>query len=152
LLILAGFALIGSFPWLAQGYAQPRYTSTQDHLISTLVSDGYTESDVRSFLDGPDAILLEGRMLYPRMYQRDEGMASANPWPSYAIRDFPRMGFLILNNNMSHVIFRTREIQQFPQGRDVIILGCQRKGYIEAYVVDLKGKTFESLPLTQVCN
>jgi hypothetical protein len=79
-------------------------------------------------------------------------MASANPWPSYAIRDFPRMGFLILNNNMSHVIFRTREIQQFLQGRDVVILGCQRKGYIEAYVVDLKGKTFESLPLTQACN
>lgn len=152
LLILAGFVLIGSFPWLAQGYAQPRYTSTQDQLISTLVSDGYPESDVRSFLDGPDAILLEGRMLYPRMYQRDEGMASANPWPSYAIRDFPRMGFLIINNNMSHVIFRTREIQQFPQGRDVIILGCQRKGYVEAYIVDLNGKTFESLPLTQACN
>jgi hypothetical protein len=152
LLILAGFALVGSLPWVAQGYAQPRYTSTQEKLIHRLSSDRYTENELKSFLEQPDAILLEGRILYPRMYQRDEGMASANPWAAYAIRDFPRMGFLVINDRMSDVIFRTREVPDFPQGQDVILLGCQRADHIEAYLVDFSGQVFESLPLTQACH
>lgn len=151
LLIIAGFALIGSLPWLAQGYAQPIYTSTQDELINRLTLDGYAENDLRSFLEQPDAVLFEGRILYPRMYQRDEGMASANPWAAYAIRDFPRMGFLVINDRMSDVIFRTREVPHFPQGEDVILLGCQRTDHIEAYVVDFSGQVFESIALTQAC-
>jgi hypothetical protein len=151
LFILAAFALVGGFPWMAQGFAQPRYTSTQDELISKLESSGLATDEIESFLAQPDTLLIEGRLLYPRMYRRYEGMASANPWPAYAIRDFARMGFVVINDDLTNAIFVTREPQDFPQGADVIMLGCQQDGYVEARLLDFDGTIFQAAPLTELC-
>jgi hypothetical protein len=150
--ILAGFALIGALPWLAQGYVNPRYTSTSLEMAVRIESAGYASSEIESFLAQPDSVLTEGLLLYPRMYRAGEGISSANPWQAYAVRDFPRMSFLVLNSNVADVIFVTKTLQQFPQGADVTLLGCQRKGYVEAYFLYIDGEVFESTPLTQPCN
>jgi hypothetical protein len=150
--ILAAFALIGSLPWLAQGYASPHYTATAQEMMTKIESDGYAADEVESFLTQPNAVLSEGLLLYPRMYRAGEGIFSANPWQAYAVRDFPRMGFLLLNRDLSNVVFATDTLQQFPQGGDVIMLGCQHKGYVEAYLLYIDGEVFERTPLTQPCN
>ncbi len=150
--ILAAFALIGALPWLAQGYASPQYTSTTQEMTARFESAGYAASEIKSFLAYPNAVISEGLLLYPRMYRGGEGISSANPWQAYTIRDFPRMGFLVLNRDLSNVVFSTNTIQQFPQGGDVSMLGCEHKGYVEAYLLYLNGEIFESTPLTQPCN
>jgi hypothetical protein len=149
--ILFAFALVGAFPWLAEGFAQQRYTSTQQQLVTRLESNGYSSNEIDAFLAQPDAILLEGRMLYPRLYHRNEGMISANPWPAYAVQEYARIGFVLLNDHQSNAIFITRDLLDFPQGADTIMLGCQRDSYIEARVVDFGDKTFHSVPRTDLC-
>ncbi len=77
--IVLAFAFSGSLPWLAKGLAQPRYTASQRELIAKLEASGYAGEEVNTFLSQPWAVLTEGRMLYPRLYRRYEGMSSANP-------------------------------------------------------------------------
>ena len=73
-----------------------------------------------------------GRVLYPRFFSKNDGLASTNPWPAYAFHDYPRIGFLLLNQTNISVVFPTKKIAQFPHAADAIILGCQRDGYVEA--------------------
>jgi hypothetical protein len=95
---------------------------------------------------------MEGRVLYPRMYRKNEGLASAHPWPAYAIRDYARIGFILLNKNHYNLIFVTREILDFPQGADAIILACVSDDILKARVIDFGNQTFQSAPLTQPCD
>jgi hypothetical protein len=142
---------IGALPWFAQGLAEPRYTSTQEQLVTKLESSGYTGEDIRAFLSQPGAVLLEGRMLYPRLYRRNEGMSSAHPWPEYEVRDFSRIGFILLNNQRNDLIFPTKDLLDFPQGADAVVLACQSSDYLDVRVIDFGNKTFQSVPLSQPC-
>jgi hypothetical protein len=151
LLILLAFAFVGSLPWLAKGLAQPRYAASQPELIAKLESSGYASDEVNAFLSQPGAVLVEGRMLYPRMYRRYEGMSSANPWTAYAPRDFARLGFLLLNDQSVNMIFTTKEILDFPQGADTIVLACQRDGYFDVRVIDFGTHFYQSVPLSEPC-
>ncbi|MBL8063012.1 MAG: glycosyltransferase family 39 protein, partial [Anaerolineales bacterium] len=120
------FVFIGSLPWLAKGMAEPRYTSTQEELLARLESSGFSRREMQAFLQQPDAVLLEGRLLYPRMYWKGEGLSSSNPWPAYAAQDFPRIGFILINSGHQNLIFPTRELLDFPQGADVTLLACSQ--------------------------
>ncbi len=149
--ILLAFAFVGGLPWLAKGLTQPRYTSTPEQLILQLTSNGYPSNEIEPFLGQPGAVLLEGRMLYPRLYRRDEGMISANPWPAYALKEYARIGFILINKGQYNAIFITRDLLDFPQGADAVVLGCQRDGYVEVRLIDFGETTFQSAPLAQPC-
>ena len=41
---------------------------------------------------------------------RSDGLASAHPWPSYAVRDFPRLGFLLLNQSRHEALMQLRQL------------------------------------------
>ncbi|MDP2777387.1 MAG: hypothetical protein Q8O48_07070, partial [Anaerolineales bacterium] len=151
-LILLAFIFIGALPWLAKGVAQPRYTSSQDNLIAKLASNGFDREEIQSFLLQPDSVIMEGRLLYPRMYRRNEGLASANPWPAYAERDFARIGFILINDNSHNLIFATRTLLDFPQGADAVLLACEIDGYLDVRVINFGDKSFQSAPLSQLCN
>lgn len=151
-LLLLAFAFAGSIPWLAKGLASPRYTASQTELIAKLEAGGYAAEEVEAFLAQPGTILTEGRLLYPRMYWRDEGLSSANPWQAYAARDFSRIGFLLLDDQRSDMIFPTRELLDFPQGADAIILACPRDGYFEVRVIDFGTHAYQSIPLSEPCS
>lgn len=151
-LILSAFVLIGSLPWLAKGFAQPRYTSSQDELIAKLSSNGYDNKEIRSFLSQPDSLIMEGRLLYPRMYRRNEGLASANPWLAYAERDFARIGFVLINeSSYNNLVFATRDVLDFPQGADTIVLACKIDNYLDVRVIDFGTSSFQSAALSQPC-
>lgn len=150
--ILLAFMLIGSTPWLAKGIAAPRYVASQSELIAKLENDGYNAAEIQSFLAQPNAFLMEGRMLYPRFYRRNEGLSSTNPWPAYAVRDFARIGFVVINERSYNFIFPTREILEFKQGADVIVLACQFDGAFYARIVHFNHQTFQSDSLLTPCN
>lgn len=102
-----------------------RYTASQNELLATLESRGHDIGEIRTFLDQPEAVLLEGQLLYPRLFRRGEGMASVNPWPAYAIRDYSRIGSILLNATRSDSIFITKDLLDFQHGVDVIVLACK---------------------------
>jgi len=129
------FALIGSLPWFAECIASPRYmdqsSATLEEKISGL-SRAPTADQISSLASQPNSFLQMGRVLYPRFFSKNDGLASANPWPAYAFHDYPRVGFILLNQSSVSVVFPTKRISQFPHAADVIVLGCQRDGYVEA--------------------
>jgi len=149
--IILAFVFAGSLPWIAKGLFQPRYTASQEQLVAKLESNGYAAKDIRAFLSQPGTVLAEGRMLYPRLYRRNEGISSSNPWPVYAVRDYSRIGFMLINKQRRDLIFPTKELLDFPQGADAIVLACQSDGYLDVRVIDFGDKTFQSAPLLQPC-
>ncbi len=152
LLIVLGFMFVGALPWLAKGLVQPRFSVAQDELIVKLESNGYDRTEIENFLAQSNSVLMEGRLLYPRMYRRNEGLASANPWPAYVEKDFPRIGFLLINENHQNLIFPTKELLDFPQGADAIVLACDAgDSLLEARVVDFGVASYQSAPLSQPC-
>ncbi len=152
LLFVLGFMLIGGMPWLAKGIAQPRYTSTQDEMIARLEASGYDRVEIQTFISQPNALLLEGRLLYPRMYWKGEGLSSANPWPAYAVQDFSRLGFVLINSSNNFMYFPTKELLNFPQGADATILACDVGGsLLEVRVIDFGADSHQSAPLTDPC-
>jgi hypothetical protein len=89
--------------------------------------------EIQSFGSQPDAIAITGKLLYPRTFPANVGISSTTPWASYAPRDFPRLGFVVLNQKITEVVFPNKGVSVTNvQGKDVIVLGCQRENYLEA--------------------
>lgn len=120
-------------------------------MIAKLEAGGYAVEEINAFLSQPEAILMEGRVLYPRLYRRDEGIASARPWPVYAIRDYSRIGFILLDDNRTDMIFVTKEVLDFPQGADAVVLACQKEDYLDVRLVDFGTHSYQSAPLSRPC-
>jgi hypothetical protein len=148
---LFAFVLIGALPWLAEGIVSPRYSSTREQLISKLEASGYVTQDIQTFLAQPNTILIEGRLLYPRMYRKGEGLSSTNPWPAYAEQNFARIGFLLINNDRLNMIFPTRDVLDFPQGADAIVLACSAGDFFTVRVIDFGTASYQSGSLTDPC-
>ena len=143
LLIIVAFALMGSLPWLAERLGPARYTDQDPaRLVASLSASsaasaaGIDTAALASLASSQSGVVQTGRLLYPRFFSRNLGLASAHPWPAYAPREFPRLGFLLLNQTRHDIVFPTRQVDgPFTQGADVIIVGCQRADYVEARLV-----------------
>ncbi len=161
LLLVAVFALVGALPWLAQNLSRPHYPDQdRGQLVSEIATSPAAtalkieSSQLTSFAAGPSAVAATGRLLYPRFFSKGLGLASSHPWPAYAPRDFPRLGFILLNQSRHDIVFPTRQLGgTFPQAADVVVLGCQRADYIEARLVyfPVLGAAYLSAPLDQGC-
>jgi dolichyl-phosphate-mannose-protein mannosyltransferase len=150
------FVVIGALPWLIENIRSPRYTDqSQGNLEAkiTSLSNAPTIDKLNTFTSQPGAFLQTGRTLYPRFFSKNDGLASANPWPAYAFHDYPRIGFLLLNQTSVSVVFPTKKIPEFPDAQDVIVLGCQRDGYVEARWVAFpeSDSVYSSESLTETC-
>ena len=128
------FAFLGALPWLITNIASPRYADTDPTLLQQqIASVSKTPMDrIHTFASQSGAFVGTGRVLYPRFFSKENGLASANPWPAYALREYPRIGFLLLSQSSVSVVFPTKRLPEFPHARDAIIVGCQREDYLEA--------------------
>ena len=130
------FAVISALPWLAKNITSPRYADQSQESLRTKIislSNTPTLDKIDAFAQQPESFIQIGRVLYPRFFSKEDGLASANPWPAYALRDYPRMGFLFLNQSNTFVVFPTKRLPAFPHAQDAVIVGCQRDGYVEAH-------------------
>ena len=135
--IAAIFAFLGFLPWIAESINPPtRYPISDPVTLQTQMAKMQTDvsaEDIRIFGSQPEAITLTGRLLYPRTFGSHNGLTSTNSWPAYALRDYPRLGFRLLNQDLRDVVFPNKGIPiQNVQGYDVIVLGCEREDYVEA--------------------
>ena len=151
------FVVIGALPWLIENIASPRYRDQSRGNLEVKIaslSKAPTMDELNAFASQPGAFLQTGSELYPRFFSKDDGLASANPWPAYAFHDYPRIGFLLLNQASISVVFPTKKISEFPHAADVIVLGCQRDGYVEARWVAFPelDSVYSSESLTETCS
>jgi hypothetical protein len=159
---LVGLALVGALPWAAEGIASPRYAQDDLRALMKTVTSAaalrdlrVTQAQIQALVSDPQATLQIGRVLYPRFFLRDKGLASSHPWPAYAVRTYARMGFLLLNQSRHDAVMQTSGSgAQFSQGSDAIILGCQRQDYIEVRLILFPGSGDASLsgPFSPTCN
>ena len=161
-IILSGFVLVGALPWMAEGLAAPRYPDqTSAQLIPSLSESpsvqhlGINRTQIEMFNADPKTTLQIGRVLYPRFFTRNQGLASSHPWPAFAPRDFPRLGFVLINQSRKDVVFPSRTIPgPFPSASDAIVLGCQRTDYLEVRLILFPNSdtAYLGTPLTVPCN
>ncbi len=158
LFFVSAFILVGALPWMAEGMASPRYKDQSAATLEqkvTALSNSPSQADIEAFTAQPESFFETGRLLYPRFFPRDKGIASANPWPSYKIRDYPRFGLMLLNHTITSAIFPSRnDSLSFPHAADVIILGCTRDGYVEVRLIAFPDLDIvhTSAPLTEPCS
>jgi len=131
------FSLIGALPWIAESVNPPaRYPNLDTATLQSQIAESQTSSsleEIREFGRQPEAATLQGQLLFPRTFSANSGLTSATPWPSYTPRDYPRLGFRLLNREVREVVFPNKGVSiENVHGRDVILLGCQRDRYIEA--------------------
>jgi hypothetical protein len=160
--IIGAFVVVGALPWMAEGLAAPRYSAQSQTRLVTTLSDstsvqylGVNQTQIEMFTAEPQASLQIGRVLYPRFFTRNQGLASSHPWPAYAPRDFPRLGFVLINQSRTDLVLPTRTIPDpFPSATDAIILGCQQTDYIEVRLILFPDShtAYLSTPLTTPCN
>jgi Dolichyl-phosphate-mannose-protein mannosyltransferase len=160
--ITGAFAIIGALPWMVEGLAAPRYSGQTPTQLMTTLSDstavqnlGVNRTQIEMFSGDPQTTLQIGRVLYPRFFTRNQGLASSHPWPAYAPRDFPRVGFVMINQSQQNLVFPSRTIPDpFPSASDAIVLGCQRTDYLEVRLILFpdSGAAYMSTPLNVPCN
>jgi hypothetical protein len=158
MLVAAIFALIGGLPWLVQNIASPRYpdqsTKTLIEKLNSL-KGAPSPGELESFVSQPGTVLQTGRLLYPRFFSRNTGISSGNPLPAYAIRDYPRLSFVLLNQHKVQLIFPVKSYSgDFLHGADAIVLGCQKEDYVEVRLIAFPAlnSTYTSTPLTESCS
>jgi hypothetical protein len=151
------FILISASPWLMENIAPARYSeqspaALQEKIVS--IPNAPASRELQSFASQPEAFIGAGRVLYPRSFSRDKGLASTNPWPAYAARAYPRLGFLLLNQYSISAVFPGRLDAAFPHAADAIVLGCQRADYVEVRLIAFPAleTVYLSAPLAETCS
>ena len=150
------FILISAFPWLIKNVSRPRYAEQSPSILEAKIasiSNAPASDEIQVFASQPGTVIRAGRVLYPRSFSRDKGLVSTNPWPAYAVRDYPRLGFLLLNQQSISAVFPGRIDSSFPHAEDAIILGCQREDYVEVKLIAFPelDAIYLSAPLTENC-
>jgi len=151
------FILISASPWLIKNIAAPRYSEQSPGILEekiASISNAPASEEIHTFASQPEGFIREGRVLYPRFFSRNKGLASTNPWPAYAVRDYARLGFLLLNQHSISAIFPGRINSSFPHAADAIVLGCQREEYVEVRLIAFPAldSIYLSAPLTETCS
>ena len=131
------FTLIGFLPWIAESVnPAPKYAEISSYELQLQMAelqDQVSLDDIHRFAKYPEVVTLTGRLLYPRSFGSKAGLSSATPWPSYEVRDYPRLGFKLQNHDLREVVFPNKGVAiENVHGKDVILIGCQRDDYIEA--------------------
>lgn len=147
LIALGALLLLGSLLPLSDFISPIRYRAhSKAEILTRLEQEGYlkqsgfTQGDLLKFLSQPDAVIKEGRALYPRYYPVNEG--EMDKTTHYMILSYPRLVFTMIGSykEAEGVILPSDRTQVFPMhAEDVVVLGCQNTAYkapfIDAVVV-----------------
>jgi len=139
------FVFIGSLPLIVENSIAPKFPPRSEaELLSEILS---SDSQIAAFATQESSTILQGNLIWPRYYRAGTGIISSNPWPVYIARDFPRTGFIVLNDTRTDTVFPYKgPLPALQSGQGVIVLGCQHKDHLEArfiYLID-SGGTFVS--------
>ena len=95
------------------------------------------QEQLSELLADPGNTVINGRIIYPRFFYAHEGLSSGHPWTAYKIRDFSRLGFVLLNEENHDVILPVEGSPAFiPNAADIYVIGRDdEEGYFRADAV-----------------
>jgi len=143
-LTLAIVFLLGASMPLAEKIIPVRYPQRDKEQVMVALLDrwngvGSHAQDLerlQTLAQNPNIKMLWGRGLSPRYFLAGEGIRSRE-----ALMDLDRLRFEHLGQSTNQVILPLDEPPvYFPSGADVIVVGCQAEGYLEAAAVIVLGQ------------
>ncbi len=151
--ILVLFLILGSAPALS-GKLIPQnvFSYSNDENLRDLegLAAAYPEeaAEIEQLASLPGRSVLNGRLLYPRYFVENEGLASGHPWIAYRIRDFARLGFILLNEVNHDVILPLETEPAFiPHASDIYVIGTDdERGFFRADAVIIPSNTSDAAP------
>jgi len=88
-----------------------------------LQAAGAAREALDGFIEGPSAVMIYGRALYPRFYRSDQGELDRG-YP-YLTLQFPRLAFTTIGpRGTDSIVFPLDDPPYFPNAADVLVLGC----------------------------
>ena len=99
-------------------------------------------------IEKPGRSVLNGRIIYPRYFEENHGLASGHPWIAYRIRDFTRLGFVLLNEENHDVILPLEKEPAFiPNAADIYVIGADdEQGFFRADAVIIPSNSPDAAP------
>jgi 4-amino-4-deoxy-L-arabinose transferase-like glycosyltransferase len=84
----------------------------------------FAEDELERFLQNDKAVIVYGQAIYPYYLKSDSGPIN-HAWPAYKPRPYNRVVFYLVGAKSSNVILPLPSHDfDFPDGADVIVLGC----------------------------
>jgi hypothetical protein len=126
---LLGLFLLGSLVPAVEASFPQRYTAerSEDMLQALMESDQFTATqrrELQAFLAGGGAVFT-GRALYPRYLPANSGDPGLNKKSPFSPRPYPRLGFYLAGEqNMALALPVDDKPSRFPNGQDVLVIGC----------------------------
>ncbi len=117
--------------------------------IEELIASGPEGSrKITDLLASGTGSVLNGRIIYPRFFYAGEGLASGHPWTAYKIRDYSRLGFVLLNEENHDVILPLEESPAFiPNAADIYVIGRDdAAGFFRADAVIISNTGSDAAP------
>ena len=120
----------------------------EKELMNLAAGDPAGEELLTRLLSKPGRTVLNGRIIYPRFFDPDHGLASGHPWIAYRIRDFSRLGFVLLNEENHDVILPLNAEPAFvPNAADSYVIGMDDEaGFFRADAVIIPQQGMNALP------
>ncbi|NMB54867.1 MAG: hypothetical protein GYA15_09210 [Leptolinea sp.] len=147
LAIMLGILSIGFTPLAAESVFPNIYLQGTNESIRDLItsSSRQTSPDVQAGIDtlihDPEAVIMNGRMLYPRFYDAGEGEEKTGK-TGYTSLPYARYVFLVAGEPEGTVIFpQTQADLPLRNTGDVILAGCMDGLAVKARLVLLPGPT-----------
>ena len=128
---LALLALIGATPLMVDKLIPGRYSAATRQEVKVILIErdltadlGMDQAELEEFVENQAAFTWMGRGLYPRFYNHDAGVSAKS---AYAPLPYQRLIFtLAARHGPEYGILPTMHyIEYFPNGSDVIVLGCR---------------------------
>lgn len=139
--VLLTFLLIGTLiPLSASPFEQrfPPLTKnqlSQQVFLKTIHQMGVSREAWLKFLSSPQAMLIQGRILYPRQFEKDAG-AKVSVYNFYHPQPYPRVLFTLIGpTGETPAMFAAMQAPAIPNASDAIIFGCRESDYIQVWGV-----------------
>ncbi len=138
------FLGLGFSPLLIERFVPQRYAKIGREDIAPYFNDA---PGLEQFVE-EEAIMLQGRALYPRFYKYDQGEPGGE-WPAFSAREYPRLGFVLGGPWNAHVVLPLDAAPEFfPHATDAIVIGCPAEEHIRAKLVVLMNEDGYTLVLS----
>lgn len=134
--------VVGSLLPFPEFFTALRYqTRTPEEMLAAvdeaglLEKTGFSRDDLASFLSQPNAMIREGRALYPRYYRTGEGEPDRSTY--YRFLDYQRLVFTLIgpNNPTPEGVVIPGDPPPFSfQAEDVVVLGCWNTTYYSPFL------------------
>lgn len=143
----AGIALlfifgIGSLIPISEMLFEKRYEVRASEIIfaelqekDLITQSGFSENELSEFLLQPNAMIVEGRALYPRYYLSGDGEPDRSTY--YRRLDFSRLVFTVIGPyaDLAQGVVIAGDKPNFPvHALDVIVLGCWNTTYYAPFI------------------